>query len=172
MKNICVDSGFMFAVYGEKKRTSRWMSLLADQYIIHTSNRLLVPWPILYESISTRMVKERMQIDLLKRHWKILNDEGRIELMDDSLYREKALADCYEEIERDKLHYRKLSLVDRVVRAMLSDIELNIDLFITLDPGDFCDVCVLSGRSFLSCKTFLEPDMTEQKARSICCSFT
>jgi hypothetical protein len=39
------------------------------------------------------------------------------------------------------VHYRALSLVDRVVRLMLSDFNLKIDFFITFNAGDFHDLC-------------------------------
>lgn len=67
----------------------------------------------------------------------ILQDARRLELVDDSPYRDKCLRDFIQWSE----HYRPLSMVDRVVRAALSDDNLEINAFITFNTRDFVDIC-------------------------------
>lgn len=141
MKTICIDSGFLIALYNEGDCHYNLAQAYSKQYLDVTQNILLVPWPILYEAISTKMVKNKKKMDTLKRDWKVLERQGRIELLDDSPFRERAIAECYEEVKRELNHYRGLSLVDRVIRYVLSETNIRIDLFITFNPGDFSDIC-------------------------------
>ncbi len=141
MKTICIDAGFLIALYDERDCHYNQAQVYSRQYLDVTQNILLAPWPILYEAISTRMVKNKKRMDTLKRDWKALKRHGRIELLDDSPFREKAIAECYEEVNRGLNHYRGLSLADRVIRYMLSETNIRIDLFITFNHGDFSDIC-------------------------------
>lgn len=141
MKSICVDSGFLIALYDERDRYHSRAQVYSRQYLTVPQNILLIPWPILYETVSTRMCQNKKKLEMLKRDWEALERQGRIELLDDSPFREQAIAECYEEVKRGLNHYRGLSLADRVIRHVLSEVNIRIDLFITFDPGDFSDIC-------------------------------
>lgn len=141
MKSICVDSGFLIALYDERDPYYSRAQAYSRQYLNISQNILLIPWPILYETVSTRMCKNKKKLAILKRDWETLEKQRRIILLDDLSFRERAIAECYEEVKKGLNHYRGLSLVDRVVRYVLSEVNIKIDFFITFNPGDFSDIC-------------------------------
>jgi len=87
------------------------------------------------------MVRHRKGLELLEKDWKTLEAQQRLVLLNDLDYREKAIEECFKETHKDSRSYRSLSLVDRVIRNMLSDVNLKIDCFKTYNIKDFEDVC-------------------------------
>lgn len=141
MKYICVDAGFLIALYDENDQYHNKAEEYFPQYFEGVNNCLLVPWPALYETVSTRMVRRRKSIELMRKNWEYLNREQKLILLDDSPYRERAVFECYKELERPLGNYRSLSLVDRVIRNILAEINIKIDCFITFNQRDFVDIC-------------------------------
>lgn len=96
---------------------------------------LLLPWPCLYESVSTRLIRNRSRTlefeQLLKR--------PAILLLDDVAYREAALEAVFDTARVGHSY----ALADSVIREMLKDINLRIDYLLTFNSGDFQDVCQL-----------------------------
>ncbi len=140
MRTVYVDSGFLIALYDE---TDEHHSSAKDDFVKYfdaVPNKLVVPWPILFETISTRMAKNKKRISMLEKDLKKLKEQQRLELLNDVDYREKALDECFKETQKPR-NYRALSLVDRVIRNMLSDVSLRIDYFMTFNVKDFEDVC-------------------------------
>jgi len=149
MKNVLVDSGFIIALYDKKDDLHKDATKFFAQYFKNTRNVLLIAWPVLYESISTQMVKNRACIKVINHDWKVLWQKRRLIYVDDSDFREKAIGKVFEELNRNPMHYRKISLVDRVLREMLSDLRLKIDIFKSYNKGDFNDVCKRFRRELL-----------------------
>lgn len=122
-----------------------WLGLVdpADQHhqsaldwadlVDHEGMVLLLPWPCLYESVSTRLVRSRsrtLQLEqLLKR--------PTIRRLDDLTYREAALEAVFDTARRGHSY----ALADSVIREMLKDINLCIDYLLTFNAADFADVC-------------------------------
>ena len=140
MNTICVDSGFLIALYHESDTHHSQAKNHFTNYFDDTPHQLLVPWPILYETISTRMARTRRRMTVFNKDWEILRSQQRLVLLDDREFRHDALDECFSEVERSKEHYRPLSLADRVIRNILSKVNIKID-FITFNIGDFADVC-------------------------------
>ena len=141
MKTIYVDSGFLIALYGKPDEYTTEANNYFNEYFKNTLNKLVIPCPILFETVSTKMVRHRKGLELLEKDWKTLKAQQRLVLLNDLDYREKALEECFKESQKDPRSYRSLSLVDRVIRNMLSDVSLRIDYFITFNIKDFEDVC-------------------------------
>lgn len=141
MRLTCVDAGFLIALYDTRDRYHARADAYFEQQFDRTPNRLVVPWPILYETVSTRMARNKESLSLLKRDWERLVREQRLERIDDCNYREMAIEECFIEVEKERGHYRSLSLVDRIIRNVLLDDQLHIDAFVTFNEGDFFDVC-------------------------------
>jgi predicted nucleic acid-binding protein len=141
MRAICVDTGFLIGLYD---RTDEFHDI-ASRYFVEFfdtgSNHLLIPWPILYEAISTRMVKNKEGLARLEKDWKRLAVQRRLDILSDEPFRDTVINECFDELGKPLPQYRKLSAVDRVVRRMLSDTHLRIHAFVTFNPGDFVDVC-------------------------------
>lgn len=147
MITICVDTGFLIALYDESDAYHSQATDYFTNYFESTQNHLLVPWPILYETISTRMVRNKRRMEIFNRDWKTLQIQQRLILFDDREFRESAINECFAEIRNLPQHYRSLSLTDRVIRNILSEVNIKIDLFITFNIKDFQDICRKFGRA-------------------------
>lgn len=120
-----------------------WIALLNDKDGDHTSAvdlyekietwHALVPWPTLYEVISTKTTRDNRR---LIRFGMELRSPG-IQRIDDSRYREVALERTLSRPDPS----RTLSLVDEILRDMLADVNLRIDSLVTYNYRDFDDVC-------------------------------
>ena len=139
--NICVDAGFLIALYDSADEHHVLATRLFGQLFEGVPHRFVVPWPILYETVSTRLTRRRESIAMLQRDLKLLRSANRLMLLHDRKLREQALEQCFGELERPGGNYRNLSLVDRVVRQMLLNRRLRLHAFITFNPRDFADVC-------------------------------
>ena len=140
MKVLCVDAGLFIALYDDRDPLHDKAIDYFDQCVDNSPCQLIVPWPILYETVSTRMARDLRRVEALRRHWEALNRMRKLVFMDDSPYRDRAVDECLEEVGRGQ-HYRGLSLVDRVLRGILSDSNVRIDAFVTFNDRDFWDVC-------------------------------
>ena len=95
---------------------------------------ILLPWPILYEVVCTRFVRNKIIVSNFFNELKKPN----ITYIYDDLYRERALEDSINYAIQDKRH---ISLVDSVIRYILLDSKYKIDYLITFNEGDFIDIC-------------------------------
>jgi predicted nucleic acid-binding protein len=141
MKAICVDTGFLIGLYDDTDDFHAQAQKYFSDFFGTGTNHLLIPWPILYEAISTRMVKNKKGMALLNVDWKRLSIQRRLDLLPDVPYRDRTIDDCFDELGKPLPQYRNLSAVDRVIRNMLSDTNLRIHAFVTFNPKDFSDVC-------------------------------
>ena len=144
MSNVCADAGFLIALYDSTDQYHPKAQRLFQENLAPPFNRFVLPWPIMYESLSTRFARSRRRVEFLERDLKLMEMRKQVLYCDDKAFRDRAFEDFLREIDKPHLHYRALSLVDRVVRLMLSDVNLKIDFFITFNGGDFHDVCMKS----------------------------
>lgn len=128
-KNVLTDAGFWIALYDKRcEHHNEATSAIADIGKFH----ILLPWPILYEVLKTRFVKNRIWAEQFDRSLRTLS----IEFVNDVPYRDKAKA---ETIRLSSMGKRHLSLVDMVVRFMIMN--LRIHLLMTYNIRDFEDIC-------------------------------
>lgn len=149
MKALLADACFLIAVYDETDKFSASATSMFREYFANSGTMLLLPWPIMYESISTRMVRNRKRMTNLRKDWSRLDRRGQIRLIDDGPYRSVSLDECFDETLRDVRSYRTLSLADRVIRSILADTNMRVDGFITFNHGDFSDVCTKHRREMV-----------------------
>ena len=127
-QGLLVDTGFFFAMYDER-----------DPYHVDTQEKrelldlfsIILPWPVLYETISTRFSRRRgimAQIDALVA-------SSDTVLLDDTPYRDEA----YQTVARNA--HRPLSLVDAVLRTIIEDTNVAVTAILTFNQRDFHDVC-------------------------------
>jgi predicted nucleic acid-binding protein len=144
---VCVDSGFLIGLYDE---SDDYHERAGEHFVNHLDSdfsQLLIPWPILYESVSTKMSRRQDHLASLERDWRKLKGRGRLVLLDDRDFRERAMEECLSAHAHLPIRYRPLSLADRVLRHMLS--EIKVDVFITFNEGDFADVCARRGQTLV-----------------------
>ena len=127
-KKILADTGFWFALFNEDDKYRSEALKIEDDIQVHS---LLIPWPTLYEAIRTKVAKRRDNVLKLKRYI----EKPSTFLVEDEIYRKESLEYVLEN------NIRHFSLVDHVVRSMLSDRSLRIDGFVSFNPKDFYDVC-------------------------------
>jgi predicted nucleic acid-binding protein len=140
-----MDAGPLLALYGNKDENRQAVRALFDLYFLDDPYALMIaPFPILYETLASQLTKFSRSIEAMRRDWERLDLSMRIEKVSDVPYREDQLQSCFAEIDRGS-RYRSLSLVDRVLRAMMQDRELGISHLFTFNPGDFADVCEACG---------------------------
>jgi predicted nucleic acid-binding protein len=127
--NILVDTGFWYALYREKdQHHSQAQSM---QKYLEPVHNIILPYPVLYETLNTTFVEQK---NWMFGFSEMLNRTTTI-LISDEPYKEKALSSVLTETSRP------MSLVDRVIRLMLDDDNLNINALITFNAGDFIDLC-------------------------------
>jgi len=83
MSDFCVDTGFLLGIYVESDQYHARASRYFEEYFRAGRNRLIVPWPILYEAVSTRMVKNRPAMIRMENAWKRLSRQDRLEMLSD-----------------------------------------------------------------------------------------
>ena len=126
---LLVDSGYFFALCTEgdtDHASAKSVQGLLD------SLPVVLPWPVLYETMNTRFVK---RLGVLAGFDALVGRPNTL-LLDDSTYRERS----YRTVVGTH-GGRPFSLVDAVLRAVIEDPNVAISAMLTFDPGDFHDVC-------------------------------
>lgn len=150
MRRFCADTGFFFALYDRSEPRHAAVEEFFAEHFEKAGNVLVLPWPIMYEGLNSKFVANIPQVAALSRHLVSLRRTNQVELLDDRRYRERALEGCFKETERPPRSYRLLSLVDRVIREILTDTKLHIDGLLTYDMPGFHDVCARTGKELIS----------------------
>lgn len=142
MSRLCVDTGFLIALYGrDDHRERRVKALEFLERFDNRLNKMILAWPVMYEVMRSKLTRANQRgVRSFEELFAKLRRDEQLIFVDDSAYREQALTDAFLELQRGD-HYRGLSLVDRVVRSIIGDPTSHVDGLITSDPGDFVDVC-------------------------------
>lgn len=131
-KTILTDSCFWLGLIDSSDQhhdKSTNIAELIDPY------QIIVPWPILYETISTHLTRRRNQLILLEE----LITKPNVLLFDDKDYKDEALRQVLNLNRHSGYTY---SLVDGVIREILKDINVRLHYFVTFNQRDFVDICV------------------------------
>ena len=128
MAYVAIDSGFLIALFDNKDNYHRKAEDILIKLIDFRERQLIksliILWPIMYEVVNTRLVRNSTNF---QRLLDFLNSFG-IEFVDDSKYRRKA----FDNIRSGK----KISFTDHVIQLFLSE-KRGIDYFITFNHRDF-----------------------------------
>lgn len=121
-----------------------WLGLVDSSDQHHTNSvavaelidkyQIVIPWPCLYETVSTYLVRRRNQLLLLEE----LITKPNIILLNDEDYKDEAFEQIF---LLSRLSGYSYSLTDGVIREILKDINVKIDYLVTFNQKDFCDVC-------------------------------
>ena len=125
-RGLLVDTSFLYALHNDRdpfhesaKAKQNWLDDLP----------VILPWPVLYETLNTRFVGRPGTMDWFDR----LVLSPSTELLDDSPYRNA----CYDSVHATARRGRRLSLVDTVLRAIIEDSSVAVGALLTFDPRDF-----------------------------------
>ncbi len=130
-KTVLVDTGFWIALLDPRDGRHTDALTRAEQLDIF---RIAVPWPILYETLNTRLARQPtamagFQAVLAKPSTARINDRK---------YRNEAIELTFSYAISKA---RPMSLVDWMIRLMLADTNVKVHALWTYNPGDFHDVC-------------------------------
>jgi predicted nucleic acid-binding protein len=137
---IIVDSGFWF---GFIDQTDGCHGEALDIYekIMEMNPVFLIPYPSLYETLNTKMLKMRNRGNpRAHKFFTALKTDPRhfVRILDDN-YRERAFENTV------AANPRGLSLVDNIIREIMCDTNQHIDALITFNTSDFIDICTDRG---------------------------
>ncbi len=134
--HLLVDSGFFFALFdpsdsyhAEALQKQEWLDTLS----------VVIPWPILYETVNTRFARSMSRSSEWARQFKKICYKS--ELLDDSPYRLSAFEDTLQRSEARQ----PISLIDSVMLLMLEDKDVHIDAILTFNDRDFTSICYSKG---------------------------
>jgi predicted nucleic acid-binding protein len=138
--NIIVDSGFWFGLYEERDQHHNKAIELVDY--LDKAN-IIIPFPCLYEMINTRFTKRIEYMESFRN----LIERDNVLMVNDAPYKDIAL-----KLTMDASICRKkqFSLVDMIIRLMISDVNMDIHYLMTFNKGDFIDICMTRNIIILS----------------------
>jgi predicted nucleic acid-binding protein len=129
VRGLVGDTSFWIAAFDPKdqfhKTAARFLEIIPSKVI-------LMPWPIMYEVLRTRTVKNAQMVAGFNR----IIRRPKVHKVDDASYRIECLENTLANASR-----RPISLVDMIVRAVLMDKKYTISQLLTFNPADFVDVC-------------------------------
>jgi hypothetical protein len=142
MKALLTDTGYLIALYGPGD-DRRYVEKARESFRItfeQSQNVLVLTWPVLYETLNTKLSKRMDVVERIENEWRKLRSRNQLLFIDDQPFRETSLTEWQNEIRRSG-HYRPLSLVDRVLRNAMLSSSVKIDGLLTFNLSDFADVC-------------------------------
>ena len=138
-ETVLVDTGFWIALFDPRAEDHDRANDIAE---LIDSMRLIIPWPIAYETLRTRFVRRPEWVAKLNERLR----GPAVTFIDDSIYREEA----YElTVDYSTQMRRDISMVDMLCRLLIEDVNVRIDYLFTLNPEDFYDVCATNGVEIL-----------------------
>lgn len=127
---LLIDTGFFYALH---TKSDNWHKDADEKKNFLEGSKVILPWPVMYETLNTKFVGTPGAIDWFDR----LVKSPDTELIDDRKYRDM----CYRTVLTRKAQERGLSLVDLVLRSVIEDKNVRVTSFLTFNPRDFADVC-------------------------------
>lgn len=130
-ESVLADTGYWIALFDPREAEHKTVVDTSDLVELLT---LVVPWPLLYETLRTRFVRRRDWVARLEERLRRAN----VSFIEDSDYRDEAYFLTVEYATRLR---RPISMVDMMCRLLIADPSVRIDYLLTINPGDFQDVC-------------------------------
>ncbi len=130
-ETVLADTGYWIALFDP--RETDYATVVGTEDLIELLT-LVVPWPLLYETLRTRFVRRRDWVARLDQRLKRPN----VAFIDDRDYCEEAYSLAVEYSTRLR---RPISMVDMLCRLLIADPNVRIDYLLTINPADFHDVC-------------------------------
>src|SRR5690606_5112840 len=126
-KYILIDSCYWFGLFDIKDQYKNYSNEVKD---IIKGHKLIIPYPSLYEVLNSKFIKNKIALNTIES----LIKSGEILLLEDEEYRQNALENTYS-IYRTQLP--QISFVDSIIREILSDPKIRIDVLVTYNEKDF-----------------------------------
>ncbi len=146
MKRLLFDTCFLKALYTPTDQYNRQAKEIWEM-ICRAESKILIPYPVLYETLKTEFVKNKTGMEYFNR---LIRKCERVELVCDSLYRKDALFDTLNIGSN-----QKVSMVDRILILMAEKRELNINGIVSFDVRDLSEYCRKRNILFVNSKGYL-----------------
>lgn len=131
MERVIADTGLWYALFD---RRDPYYEKAGEKADLLSLFQIVLPWPTVYETLRTRLVRNSLALQQFERFLKSPN----IVFLDDAAYRDAAFDLTLESSLR---RHRPLSMVDCLIRLLIDDVNVRINYLATFNPADFVDVC-------------------------------
>ena len=130
-KIALTDTCYWFGLVDPNDQFHQQSNIIAEFLTEHV---IVLPWPCMYETVSTHLVRSRERLLNFETRLK----ETNIQMLDDAPYKIEALSEVF---EYSRMYGHSFSLADAVIRGMLKDEMVHVDYLVTFNRGDFADIC-------------------------------
>ena len=131
MEAVIVDSGVWYAMFDGRDGNHRAAQEKAELLALLT---VAVPWPIAYETLRTKFVRNAKALSQFEQFLKSPN----VEFIPDDDFR---LAAFELALDSSLRRLRPLSMVDCLIRLMIDDTNTQVRYLATFNVRDFSDIC-------------------------------
>jgi predicted nucleic acid-binding protein len=145
LKGFLVDSGYLYALYREEGDRTKLAREILEKLISTRRNVLLIPWPVLYERFNSEFSGRPDWIERLNSDLSRLRRLKISEYVDDAPFRESCLDEWLGLSPERPGRYPGVSLVDRILMALVEDPSKSIEALLTFDLRDFSGFCAKRG---------------------------
>jgi hypothetical protein len=142
MNGFLADTGYLIVLYDpsdDNRNVSKARGSFRELFE-ESENVMLLAWPVLYETLNTRLSKRRDVVIRIEAEWRKLRAGNQLAFIEDQMFRDRSLVEWQNEITRAQ-HFRPLSLVDRVLRKAIQSPAVKVHGLLTFNRRDFEDVC-------------------------------
>lgn len=145
--NLIADSCFWFSLCDPSESDHTEIVSMMDTIRTRGCHIIVVPHPVLYETLCSRMVKKPDQVVSLTRYL------SYTQKISDSEYIEEA----YRLVEQQAtMNNGTASMVDIVIKLIANDPRNNVAAILTKNSRDFSVFCEKRGIPMVACKEILE----------------
>ena len=135
MRYVLPDTGFWYGLFDTR---DQYHGKARENAIYLNEARVIVPWPILYETLGSHFVRNTRALERFEQTLKSLTPT----FLDDTCYRDTAFRlSIASSLNKSRNKSRSLSMVDCAVRLILEDPDVRVDTSLTFNARDFADVC-------------------------------
>ena len=145
LRGLLVDTGYLFALYREEGERTRLARARFEILVSTRGNIFLIPWPVLYESFNSQFSERPAWIKRLNSDWSRLRRWNKLTYVDDAPFRKNCEAEWLGLSPERAGRFRGLSLVDRILMALIEDRSMSIEALLTFDLRDFSGFCAKRG---------------------------
>ena len=130
--NILADTCFWISLCDPSEKDHTETVSMMEKFLSDRSHTILVPHPVLYETLRSEMVKNPKHVKILMQYF------SRVDKLSDADYIENA----YRAIEQQaNLKNGTASMVDFVIMLMANDPRNNVKAILTKNGRDFASFC-------------------------------
>lgn len=131
MRRLIVDTCIWYALLDKADDKHNYADEIER---VLQSHQIIIPFPVLYETLNTRFVKNNYQ--QCQRIFDFINNPAKVTIIPDDRYREKALQIINQNSSKKQQH----ALVDLVIRLMMEDVNLGPLAVYNFNVDDFSGV--------------------------------